>query len=90
VTQSNPQTLGTVNGVPIVAELGGGLGPEGLARVTLSATYIMANLPGYPTRPPADGETSKRLWPNVPSGTTCNFLKSEAAALVAAGAATYA
>lgn len=89
MTQSNPQTLGTVNGIPIVAEFGGGLSPEGLARVTLSANYVMANLPGYPVRPPADGEASKRLWPTVPSGTTCNFLKPEAAALVAAGAASY-
>ncbi|WP_371423286.1 hypothetical protein [Tardiphaga sp.] len=90
MSTSNPQQLGTVNGVPIVAELGGGLSPEGLARVTLSANYVMANPPGYPTRPPADGEYSKRLWPTVPSGTTCNFLKPEAAALVAAGAAIYA
>jgi hypothetical protein len=90
MTTSNPQTLGTVNGTPIVADLGLGLGTDVLARVTLSADYIMVSPPGFPVRPPADGEVSKRLWPIVPNGTTCKFLKPEAAALVAAGAAVYA
>lgn len=90
MTTRNPQTLGTVNGTPIVADLGGGLGSSALVGVTLSATYVMSNLPGFPIRPPADGEVSKRHFPSVPSGTTCKFLKPEADALVAAGAATYA
>jgi hypothetical protein len=90
MTTSNPQTLGAVNGTPIVADLGLGLGTDVLARVTLSADYVMTNPPGFPLRPPADSEISKRLFPTVPNGTTCKFLKPEAAALVAAGAAVYA
>jgi hypothetical protein len=90
MTWSNPQTLGSVNGTPIIADIGGGLGSDVLARVTLSADYIMVRPPGFPVRPPSDGEVSKRLFPTVPNGTTCKFLKPEAAALVAAGAAVYA
>jgi hypothetical protein len=90
MTWSNPQTLGAVNGTPIVADIGGGLGNDVIALVTLSTDYVMVNPPGFPLRPPAVGEVSKRLWPTVPNGTTCKFLKPEAAALVAAGAAVYA
>jgi hypothetical protein len=82
MTTSNPQTLGAVNGTPIVADLGLGLGTDVLVSVTLSANYVMANLPGFPVRPPSNGEVRSRLFPTVPSGTTCKFLKPEAAALV--------
>lgn len=89
MTVSNPQTLGTVNGTPIVAELGGGLGTDVLVRVTLSANYVMVAPPGFPSRPPAG--TSTPFFPHtVLSGATVSFLKPEAAALVAAGAAVYA
>ncbi len=90
MTWSNPQTLGSVNGTPIIADIGPGLGTDVLARVTLSADYVMVRPPGFPTRPPAGGDVGKRPFPTIPSGTTCQFLKPEAAALVAAGAAIYA
>lgn len=90
MTISNPQRVGNVGGTPIVAELGGGLSPDRLATVTLSADYTMEKIPGFPSRPPAGGATPKALPKVIASGSTVQFLVPEAAALVAAGAATYA
>lgn len=89
MTWSNPQTLGTVGATPIIAELGGGLSPAGTVRVTLSADYTLANLPGYPTRL-SPGRSPEGLPRTIVSGTTIELLKPEAAALVVAGAASYA
>lgn len=90
---SNPQKLGTVNGSPVIAELGGGLcANENLVRVTLTADYTMLDPGGFPERPPAGTSSyiNKGLPRTLTSGTTVSFLKPEAAALVAAGAAVYA
>lgn len=89
MTTSNPQTVGTVLGSPIVADLGGGLYPGITVFVTLSANYQMLSPPGYPTRPFATGAQAKFPGGLVPNGTRIAFLKPEADALVNAGAATY-
>jgi len=90
VTSSNPQTLGTVNGSPVVAELGGGLSPNELVTVTIGANaYVMNALPGYPQRPPAGAAAGPSTPPwTISSGATVQFLKPEADALIAAGWAT--
>jgi hypothetical protein len=93
MTTSNPQTLGTANGSPVIAELGGGLGAnESLVRVNLTADYTMLDPGGFPERPPAGNASyvNKGIPRTITSGTTVSFLKPEAAALVAAGAAVYA
>lgn len=61
-------------------------------RVTLSANYDTTSQPGTPTRPQFTGaEASKLDYPRtIPSGTTMTLSVEEAAALVAAGKATYA
>ena len=61
-------------------------------RVTLSASYDTARHPGTPTRPQFTGaEASKLDYPRtIPSGTVLTLSVEEAAALVAAGRATYA
>lgn len=61
-------------------------------RVTLSANYDTSKQPGTPTRPQFTGaEASKLDYPRtIPSGTTLTLSTEEAAALVAAGKATYA
>ncbi len=85
-------TTGTVNGTPITVDLkGGNVGgdPWALKRVTLSANYVAVNPPGMPDRPPIG--ITKTPWApgTIPSGTQRYFHAHEAAALVAAGAASY-
>lgn len=83
---------GTVNGSPILVDVANGLGSDGAVSVTLTADYILARPPGYPTRPamtgtdPANSDYAGRV---IPSGTSLGLLPPEAAALVNAGAATY-
>ena len=79
---SNPQVVGKVAGEEIVAELGDGLGHDVLVTVLLTQDYEPHHPPGYPFRI-AHGV------PLVPAGVVLELLKPEAAALVAAGAATY-
>jgi hypothetical protein len=93
-TQTHPVTLGTVSGTPIVADLkspGVGTHPWDLISVHMSTNYVTANPPGYPARPPA-GQAASKLGQlgTVQSGTTLKLFAHEAAALVAASAATYA
>jgi hypothetical protein len=89
---SNPQKLGTVNGSPIIADIGYLAANEDLARVTLTANYTILDPGGFPERPPAGNGSyvNKGIPRTIAAGTTVSFLKPEAAALVAAGAATYA
>ena len=89
MTTSNLQTVGTVGGAAIIAELGNGLGTAGIVRVTLTSDYVMVCPPGYPEREtPGSGAGS---FPHtITAGTTANFQKPEADALVAAGSAVYA
>jgi hypothetical protein len=48
---SNPQTLGTFAGEPIVADLGEGLGRDALVTVRLTKDYATHHPPpGYPFR----------------------------------------
>jgi hypothetical protein len=88
---SNPQRLGTVNGTPLVADVAYLAANEPLVRVTLSVDYVMTDPGGYPERPPAGNAShvNKGLPRTIPAGTVESFLKPEAAALVAAGAAAY-
>ena len=83
--------LGTVNGTPIQADVTV-LGDT--IAVLLSADYVLADPrpPGFPFRPewtgaaPPLGDAAR----TVPNGTTLHVLNCEAAALIAAGAATRA
>ena len=79
---SNPQIVGKVAGQEIVAELGDGLGHDVLVTVLLTQDYEPHHPPGYPFR-------IARGVPLVPAGVVLDLVKPEAAALVAAGAATY-
>ena len=60
-------------------------------KVLLSAPYTISRDPGAPTRPSFTGAAAASLdYPRtVASGTTLSLLAAEAAALVAAGKATY-
>lgn len=87
-------TLGSIGGVPLVVDLyGNSIGTSGdpwaIKRVTLSANYAAVNPPGFPDRP-SPGAAIKWRPGTVASGTTRYFHAHEAAALVAAGAASYA
>ncbi|ERR1700733_686484 len=83
--QSNPITVGTYGGTPVVAQLGDGLYPDRTVSMTLNANYILAFPPGYPARPPA-GNPPAYANNTILSGTTVSFLKPEADALIALGA----
>jgi hypothetical protein len=74
---SNPQTVGTVAGEPIVADLGEGLGHDALVTVRLTKDYATHHPPGYPFRVAHDAP--------VVAGTVIDLIKPEADALVAAG-----
>lgn len=60
-------------------------------KVLLSAPYTIQNSPGMPTRPGLTGASAANLdYPHVlASGTVQTFLAHEAAALVAAGKASF-
>jgi hypothetical protein len=81
-------TLGTVGGVPIVADLGLGLYPGATVKITLTADYARSVPPGYPIMTPAG--RSYQYPPIISAGWTDTFLEPEALALVQAGAAEYA
>lgn len=87
---SSPVIVGTWSGGNIIADLGGGLYPATPpVSVVLSADYTMLAPPGFPARPPAGAAV--RFYPHtLLNGTTQQFLKPEADALIAAGAATAA
>ena len=89
MTSSNPQMVGAVGGAAIVAELGNGFGTAGTVRVTLTSDYVMVCPPGYPERE-TPGSGAGAFPHAITAGTTANFQKPEADALVAAGAAVYA
>jgi hypothetical protein len=92
-TPSHTVNTGSVGGTPINVDLkGGNVGgdPWLPKRVTLSQNYTAVNPPGFPDRPPAGTPTATVWKPGVvASGTQRYFHAHEAAALVAAGAATY-
>jgi hypothetical protein len=85
---------GTINsgGTSIVADISQGVSPGAAVKVTLSTNYQLAFLPGYPNRPFLTGTEVAKTPANflVLSGTTIALLAPEAAALVAAGAESYA
>jgi hypothetical protein len=90
----NLVTLGTVNSgaTAIQADVSAGLGSAVSVQVTLTTAYTTANPrpPGFPFRPQLTGAAGNlgdagRVFSN---GTVLRVLACEAAALVAAGAAT--
>jgi hypothetical protein len=81
--------VGSVGGTPIEIDVRD-LGADVVAAVQLSADYAMLTPPGYPFRPHFTGTDTPQYPHVIASGTTVRLLKPEAAALVAAGAATYA
>lgn len=95
MSQTHPVTTGTVSGTPIVADLlakGHGANPWDIVKVTLSANYVRSPPAGFPELPPPGQEVKKRTtaMSTLSSGTTFSFHSHEAAALVAAGAGSYA
>ena len=85
-----PVALGLVGSTPIVAQSNSATLASRVA-VTLSADYVRSAPPGYPN-PNAGVASSSSLTASpqtISSGTTMKLFSCEAAALVAAGAATY-
>ena len=86
--------VGTINGdtTAIIIDLGNGIrgAPETAVPVILSTNYTMIDPRGYPARPSFTGDATPQYPQTIASGTTITLLQPEAAALVAAGAATYA
>ncbi len=86
--------VGSINGgaTPITVDIGAGVrgNPETAVKVTLSTNYAMLDPPGYPSRPSFTGSATPQYPFTVLSGATVTLLQPEAAALVAAGAASYA
>jgi hypothetical protein len=85
---------GTAAGIgAILTDVAGGLGSAVAVKVLLSAVYTLANPRpvGFPTKPGLTG-TANPEYPGevLAAGTTVAFLTPEAAALVAAGAGSYA
>jgi len=82
---------GTVGGSPIYADVTS-IGSAVAVAVVLGADYAMLDPLGFPFRASFTGAAAGNLqYPRtVPSGTTLQVLACEAAALVAAGAASYA
>ncbi len=90
---SLPITYGTVGGAPIAGQVDVGALTAPRVRVTLGATGYARNPPGgYPDpNPGVYGETSLTAFPQtIAPGTAVLLFSDEAAALVTAGAATYA
>jgi hypothetical protein len=81
---------GTAGGVAINADVSR-IDHSVSVRVQLSAAYTMLNSPGLPTRPGFTGAAAANLdYPRtVNSGTILTLHAHEAAALVAAGKASY-
>ena len=92
---NNPSyvTTGTVNSNPINVDVANGIGSDVPVAVTLSSSYVLSNPrpPGFPFRPSFTGTDAADLdYPRtVLSGTRILVLQCEAAALVAASAASY-
>jgi len=91
----NPSLVltGTANGANINVDVANGLSTAAPVSVTLTADYTLADpqTPGYPTQPGLTGIAySGAQYPGrvIPAGTVLELLAPEAAALVAAGAAT--
>ena len=86
--------VGTINSgaTAIIIDLGNGVRgtPETAVAVILSTNYTMIDPPGYPSRPSFTGDATPQYPQTIASGTTLTLLQPEAAALVAAGAASYA
>ena len=85
-----PVLLGVAGGVPIVAQVNSATMAQ-LVGVQLSQAYVRNPPPGYPV-PQTGGAVPELLaFPGtIPAGTTLTLFSDEAAALVAAGAASYA
>jgi hypothetical protein len=81
--------LGTVSGVPIVANLDGA-GFRERVTVTLRADYVRAPPNDWPNANPGTGNQPNftAFAQTIPSGTDVIVFLEEATALVAAGAAT--
>ncbi len=90
---SLPITYGTVGGTPITGQVNVGTLTAQRVEVTLGATGYARNPPGgYPDpNPGVYGKTSLTAFPQtIAPSTTVLLFSDEAAALVTAGAATYA
>jgi hypothetical protein len=88
---SNSVRVGTINGDhPVFIGVHEWLDspPQELVAITLSANYVMESPIGYPLRPCGGSDMSSHPR-RLSSGGTYRLLPPEAAALVAAGAATY-
>ena len=85
--QSSAIRTGMVGVTPIVAQVSSG-SLAVVARVTLSANYVRAPDPAYPICD-AGSRAYLAAPQTIPSGTVLNLYSDEAAALVAAGAASY-
>lgn len=88
-------TVGTINAgaTNIQADVSGGLGSAVAVKVLLSTNYTLLCPPGWPNRPGLTGAAPPaENYPGavLASGTTVAFLQPEAAALVNAGAGSYA
>lgn len=86
----NPQTFGTVGGTPVTGDVVGGVGLASKVAVTLTGVYVRAPPPGWPRVDAGAPFPSYYAAPQtIQSGVTLTLFQAEAAALVAAGAATY-
>jgi hypothetical protein len=87
---NKPVQHGTVGGSPINVDMAR-IDHGQTRRVTLSANYAMTSGPGIPSRPSMTGCATAGLdYPRtLASGTVLTLQANEAAALVAAGAASY-
>jgi hypothetical protein len=91
----NLVAVGTINSgaTTISADVGQGLDNATPIKVLLSTNYSLLCPPGWPVRPGLTGKGPvAQNYPGsvLASGTTVAFLQPEAAALVAAGAGSYA
>jgi hypothetical protein len=96
-TNARTVAIGTIDSgaTTIYADLSGNTTAAGnqiwdAVEITLSTTYVMTGAPEFPSRPPFTGAVRANIqqYPRT-SGTTFMTWACEAAALVAAGAASY-
>ena len=86
----NPTTFGTVNGVAVTGDVVPAAA-FAIKTVLLSANYARVPPPAWPRVDAGAPLPSLYVTPQtIPSGTTLTLYAAEAAALVNAGAATYA
>ena len=98
-TNARTVAIGTIDSgaATIYADLSGNTTAAGnqiwdAVEITLSTTYVMTGAPEFPSRPPFTGAARANIqqYPRtIASGTTFTTWACEAAALVAAGAASY-